>query len=145
MLEFTVSQNVPRLWSVVSTDVILAHCTEAKVTHLGEHGDLLGRRHVDPGAGSGDSDIGSAWRVGRSIGVRASSVPGFTGERVTCNRLPCAPEHLLTGTVGLRTLIDVSVQLEGLYTSGVFTDDPNSKAIVSSCQRDQINGNTVRT
>jgi hypothetical protein len=48
---------------VVSADVKLTHCAEVKVTHLGEDGGLLGRRHVDPGASSGDSDIGPARRV----------------------------------------------------------------------------------
>lgn len=47
----------------VSAGVKLTHCAEVKVTHLGEDGGFLGRRHVDPGAGSGDSDIGPARRV----------------------------------------------------------------------------------
>jgi len=77
------------------------------------------------------------------VGDRYSSVPGFTSERVTGNRLPYAPEHLLTGTVGLRTSIGVSVQLEGVYTSPVFTDDLNTEEVVPSGQRGEIPGYTV--
>jgi Fe(3+) dicitrate transport protein len=77
------------------------------------------------------------------VGDRYSSVTGFTSERVTGNRLPDAPEHLLTGTVGLRTSIGVSVQLEGVYTSPVFTDDLNTEEVVPSGQRGEIPGYTV--
>ena len=43
------------------------------MTHLGEDGGLLGRRDVDPGASSGDSDIGPA------RGVDPADQPSETG------------------------------------------------------------------
>jgi len=76
-------------------------------------------------------------------GERYSSIPGFTTVKVTGNRLPYAPEHLLAGTVGLRTPFGLSVELEGVYTSAAFTDDLNTVAIVASGQRGEIGGYTV--
>ena len=76
-------------------------------------------------------------------GERYSSIPGFTTVRVTGNRLPYAPEHLLAGTVGVRTTFGLSVELEGVYTSSAYTDDLNTVDIVANGQRGEIAGYTV--
>jgi len=77
------------------------------------------------------------------VGTRFSNVPGFTTVRVTGNRLPYAPEHLLAGTVGIRVGRGLDVQLEGVYTSEAYTDDLNTVEIVASGQRGRIGGYTV--
>ncbi|MCK7508579.1 MAG: TonB-dependent receptor [Desulfobacterales bacterium] len=60
-------------------------------------------------------------------GERYSSIPGFTTVKVTGNRLPYAPEHLLAGTVGAAHCSSAcGVELEGVYTSSAFTDDLNT-------------------
>ena len=77
------------------------------------------------------------------VGERYSSIPGFTTVRVTGNRLPYAPEHLLAATVGMRTGFGLEVELEAVYTSSVYTDDLNTVEIVASGQRGEIPGYTV--
>ena len=76
-------------------------------------------------------------------GERYSSIQGFGDVLVTGNRLPYAPEHLLAGTVGVRTPSGIDVELEGVYTSSAFTDDLNTVGIVPSGQRGEIPGYTV--
>jgi Fe(3+) dicitrate transport protein len=76
-------------------------------------------------------------------GERFSSIPGFSTVRVTGNRLPYAPEHLLAGTVGARMPFGLSVELEGVYTSAAFTDDLNTVDVVANGQRGEIPGYTV--
>ncbi|MCM2310031.1 MAG: TonB-dependent receptor [Steroidobacteraceae bacterium] len=76
-------------------------------------------------------------------GERYSSIPGFTSVRVTGNRLPYAPEHLLAGTIGVRAPFGLRVELEGVYTSSAYTDDLNTVAIVANGQRGEIPGYTV--
>jgi len=77
------------------------------------------------------------------VGQRFSSVPGFGAERVTGNRLPYAPEHLLSGTVGIRTGFGLELQMDGFYTSEAYTDDLNTVEVVASGQRGRIGGYTV--
>jgi len=76
-------------------------------------------------------------------GERFSTVPGSTTTRVTGNRLPYAPEHLFSGTVGVRPLQGLDVALEAVYTSSAYTDDLNTVAIVANGQRGRIGGYTV--
>jgi Fe(3+) dicitrate transport protein len=76
-------------------------------------------------------------------GRRYSSIPGFASVSVSGNRLPYAPEHLLSGTVGLRTSFGLEMQVEGVYTSSAYTDDLNTVEIVASGQRGEIPGYTV--
>jgi Fe(3+) dicitrate transport protein len=76
-------------------------------------------------------------------GDRFSSIPGLTTVRVTGNRLPYAPEHLVSGTVGVRWPMGLSLQLDGIYTSSAFTDDLNTVAITANGQRGQIDDYTV--
>ncbi len=72
------------------------------------------------------------------VGERYSNIAGFGTVSVTGNRLPYAPEHLLAGTVGVRTGFGLAVSLEGVYTSSSFTDDLNTVAIVANGQRGEM-------
>lgn len=76
-------------------------------------------------------------------GERYSNVPGFTTVRVTGNRLPYAPEHLLAATVGARLGFGLELALEGVYTSEAYTDDLNTVAVDSTGQRGKMPGYTV--
>jgi Fe(3+) dicitrate transport protein len=76
-------------------------------------------------------------------GERYSNVAGFTSVRVTGNRLPYAPEHLLSATLGARLPFGLELALEGVYTSAAFTDDLNTVAVDASGQRGEIAGYTV--
>jgi Fe(3+) dicitrate transport protein len=69
---------------------------------------------------------------------RYSNVPGFATVRVTGNRLPYAPEHLFSGTVGLRTSFGLEVALEAVYTSAAFTDDLNTVPVTANGQRGEM-------
>ena len=77
------------------------------------------------------------------VGQRYSNIAGFSTVSVTGNRLPYAPEHLLAGTVGVRTGFGLEVALEGVHTSSSFTDDLNTVAIVANGQRGAMPGYTV--
>ncbi len=77
------------------------------------------------------------------VGERYSNVTGFGAVKVTGNRLPYAPEHLLAGTVGVRTGYGLEVALEGVYTSASFTDDLNTVAVIANGQRGEMPGYTV--
>jgi Fe(3+) dicitrate transport protein len=77
------------------------------------------------------------------VGNRYSSVPGFTDVKVTGNRLPYTPEQLFAGTLGLRTAFDLSVEIEGVYTSSAYTDDLNTIEITPNGQRGRMPGYTV--
>ena len=76
-------------------------------------------------------------------GERYSNVAGFGNVKVTGNRLPYAPEHLLAGTLGLRTDFGLEVALEGVYTSASFTDDLNTVEVIANGQRGEMPGYTV--
>jgi len=77
------------------------------------------------------------------VGERYSGVSGFSTVKVTGNRLPYAPEHLLSGTVGMRTPQGLEFAVEAVYTSAAFTDDLNTVEIVANGQRGRIPGYTV--
>jgi Fe(3+) dicitrate transport protein len=77
------------------------------------------------------------------VGGRYSNVSGYSTVRVTGNRLPYAPEHLLSATVGARMPFGLEVALEGVYTSGAYTDDLNTVEIVENGQRGEMPGYTV--
>ena len=77
------------------------------------------------------------------VGERYSNVPGFSTVQVTGNRLPYAPEHLLSGTVGMRTEQGLEMALEAVYTSSSFTDDLNTVDVVANGQRGEMPGYTL--
>jgi Fe(3+) dicitrate transport protein len=58
-------------------------------------------------------------------GVRFSSVPGFSTTSVTNNRLPYAPEHLLTTSFGYSHSKGVATFLEAVHVSSQFAEDLN--------------------
>lgn len=58
-------------------------------------------------------------------GIRFSSVPGFSTTSVTGNRLPYAPEHLLTASVGYSHSKGVDAFLEAVYVGSQFGEDLN--------------------
>jgi Fe(3+) dicitrate transport protein len=76
-------------------------------------------------------------------GVRYSSIPGFTTVDVSGNRLPYAPEQLLTVTGGVELASGLAFELEGVYTSSAFTDDLNTVDVVANGQRGQMPSSTV--
>lgn len=76
-------------------------------------------------------------------GTRFSNVPGNSAVSVTGNRLPYAPEHLFSGTIGARMPFGLEVGLEAVYTSAAFTDDLNTEAVTADGQRGEIPGYTV--
>lgn len=71
-------------------------------------------------------------------GTRFSSIPGFGAVSVSGNRLPYAPERLLTATFGVELTAGFGVEIEGVYTSSSFTDDLNTVAISANGQRGEI-------
>jgi Fe(3+) dicitrate transport protein len=77
------------------------------------------------------------------VGERYSNVSGFSTVSVEGNRLPYAPEHLLSATIGARMPMGLEVALEGVYTSSAFTDDLNTVAVDPTGQRGQMPGYTV--
>ena len=76
-------------------------------------------------------------------GVRYSSIPGFTTVDVNGNRLPYAPEQLLTATGGVELAFGLSFELEGVYTSSAYTDDLNTVDVSVNGQRGQMPSSTV--
>jgi Fe(3+) dicitrate transport protein len=76
-------------------------------------------------------------------GVRYSSIPGFTTVDVSGNRLPYAPDQLLTATAGVELAFGLSLELEGVYTSSAFTDDLNTVDVVANGQRGEMPSYTV--
>ena len=77
------------------------------------------------------------------VGERYSNISGFTTVSVEGNRLPYAPEHLLSATVGARLPMGFELALEGVYTSSSFTDDLNTVAVDPTGQRGEMPGYTV--
>ncbi|HXW04842.1 MAG TPA: TonB-dependent receptor [Vicinamibacterales bacterium] len=59
-------------------------------------------------------------------GTRFSSVPGFGSTPVGGNRLPYAPEHLLTAGVGFTARTGLDLNLEAVLTGEQFADDLNT-------------------
>jgi Fe(3+) dicitrate transport protein len=75
--------------------------------------------------------------------ARFSSISGFTSVSVTGNRLPYAPENLLTLTGGVDLATGLSVELEGVYNDSAFTDDLNTVAVTANGQRGLMPSYTV--
>jgi Fe(3+) dicitrate transport protein len=76
-------------------------------------------------------------------GMRFSAIPGSTTVSVSGNRLPYAPERLLTATAGVQLKLGLSIELEGVHTSSAFTDDLNTVAISTNGQRGEMPSYTV--
>ena len=76
-------------------------------------------------------------------GARYSSIGGFTTTSVTGNRLPYAPRHLLTATVGYANRAGFDIRLEAVRVSEQFGDDLNTVAPSPNGQRGLIPGYTA--
>jgi len=90
---------------------------------------------------AGRFDLGTALRTGHNVyvrtaytylptarfeGTRFSSVTGFGTTSVSGNRLPYAPEHLMTTTIGYMHPRGFDIQLESVHVSDQFGDDLNT-------------------
>lgn len=76
-------------------------------------------------------------------GIRFSTVPGSAGTSVTGHRLPYAPVHLVTLTVGYQHPLGIDAQVELVGVSDQFSDDLNSIAPSADGQRGLIPGHIV--
>jgi Fe(3+) dicitrate transport protein len=79
----------------------------------------------------------------RFTGVRYSSVAGASNVRVTDNRLPYAPEHLLSLTMGYQHAAGFDAQVELVRVSDQFGDDLNTVVPSADGQRGLIPGHTI--
>jgi Fe(3+) dicitrate transport protein len=76
-------------------------------------------------------------------GARFSGVSGFSTVSVAGNRLPYAPEWLLTAAIGYEFDAWGQVQLEYVRTDEMFTDDLNTIAATPDGQRGLIKGTDI--
>ena len=81
--------------------------------------------------------------VAKFTGARFSSVAGAAAVSVTGNRLPYAPEHLSSLTVGYQHPAGVEAQVEGVQVSRQFGDDLNSVLPSADGQRGLLPGSTL--
>jgi len=81
--------------------------------------------------------------VARFEGSRFSSVPGSSSVSVSGNRLPYAPENLLTFDVGYTHPRGLLAQVEAVHVGEQFADDLNSVAASADGQRGLIPAHTL--
>jgi Fe(3+) dicitrate transport protein len=81
--------------------------------------------------------------VARFEGTRFSSVAGFGDVSVGGNRLPYAPERLLTVAIGYTHPRGLTAQLESVHVGEQFADDLNSVASSPDGQRGVVPAHTV--
>ncbi len=81
--------------------------------------------------------------VARFEGTRFSNVPGSAAVSVTGNRLPYAPETLLTLAVGYTHPRGLLAQVEAVHVGEQFADDLNSVAASADGQRGLIPAHTI--
>ena len=81
--------------------------------------------------------------VAKFTGVRFSNIPGFATVSVSGNRLPYAPEHLLTAGVGYALPRGLDLQIEVVRSSAQFGDDLNTVPGTVDGQRGLIPGYTI--
>jgi Fe(3+) dicitrate transport protein len=81
--------------------------------------------------------------VARFEGPRFSSVPGQGSVSVSGNRLPYAPETLLTLALGYAHPRGITAQLEAVQVGEQFADDLNSVAASADGQRGLIGAYTI--
>jgi Fe(3+) dicitrate transport protein len=90
--------------------------------------------------------VRTAWTyvpTARFTGVRFSNVAGFGAVSVTGNRLPYAPEHLLTAGTGYTHPSGFDVFVEAVHTSRQFGDDLNTVVPTPDGQRGLLPAYTV--
>jgi len=94
-----------------------------------------GTRFVFVGTADGD-EIGKVYTAQNAAGSRAQvSVSG--------NRLPYAPEHLFTGTVGYGHRSGLDVRLEGVHVGRQFGDALNTSVLSADGQQGPIPAFTI--
>jgi Fe(3+) dicitrate transport protein len=76
--------------------------------------------------------------IARFEGPRLSDTGIGHGVSVTGNRLPYAPEHLLSATLGYAHPSGVDARIELVYTGSMFSDDLNTVAPTPSGQEGLI-------
>ncbi|HET9265765.1 MAG TPA: TonB-dependent receptor [Vicinamibacterales bacterium] len=82
------------------------------------------------------SRIAYTWLpIARFESQRFSSVPGFHTTSVSGNRLPYAPRHLLTSTLGAVHASGLDLSVEAVMTGEQFGDDLNTVAPTPDGQR----------
>lgn len=101
-------------------------------------GTLRGSRH-NPYARAAWTWLPTA----RFTGVRFSNVPGFGTTSVSGNRLPYAPRHLATLTLGYAHDGGFELQLEAQYVGDQFGDDLNTVAPTPDGQRGLVPAVTI--
>ena len=85
----------------------------------------------------------TALPTAKFTGVRYSSVAGAGAVSVTGNRLPYAPEHLLSWTVGYQNLSGLDLQAELVHVSDQYGDDLNSATPSADGQRGLLPAYTI--
>ena len=81
--------------------------------------------------------------VAEFTGVRFSNISGFGNVSITGNRLPYAPEHMVSVGVGYAQPSGLDILLEMVRTTDQFGDDLNTVAPTADGQRGLIEGHTV--
>jgi Fe(3+) dicitrate transport protein len=76
-------------------------------------------------------------------GERYSAIPGSSTVSVAGNRLPYAPENLLTLTAGVELPSGLTFELEGVYNDAMFTDDLNTVPVVANGQQGSMPSFTI--
>ena len=74
----------------------------------------------------------------RFEGIRFSNISGFTTTSVSGNRLPYAPEQLLTVTAGYAPVTLFDLFVEAVQVGEQFTDDLNTVVVTADGQRGLI-------
>lgn len=77
------------------------------------------------------------------VGTRFSNISGFGAVSVSGNRLPYAPEWIVSAAVGYEWGDWLNIQAEVQYTGEMFTDDLNTIAPTANGQRGLIDDSTI--
>ena len=94
-----------------------------------------GDRFAYVGAAGGDV-AGKVYAEQNAAGTRAKA-------RVTGNRIPYAPEAMLTATIGARHVAGIDVRLEAVTVGEQFADPLNTRVLVPDGQQGPVAGNTL--
>lgn len=94
-----------------------------------------GSRFVYVGTGGSDA-AGKVYNEQDANGTR-------TQLSVTGSRLPYAPKHLLSATLGFVAPFGLDIRMEAVYVGPQFGDALNTSVIVADGQQGRIGGNTI--
>jgi Fe(3+) dicitrate transport protein len=79
----------------------------------------------------------------RYLGVRNSTISGYTATSVSGHRLPYAPRHTGTWSLGIDSPTGFGAQVELAHTGAMYGDDLNTVALTADGQRGRLAGYTV--